>query len=199
MREWVEETFPNFLRNFHDEYPDNLIELWFQDETRFGQKTKISRVWSEIGSRRTAVNQNGFTCAYLFGAVNVFTGKHVGFLVPECNSEMMNIHLSLISKEIAVNSHVALVVDGAGWHQGSGLQIPNNISLLSLPPYSPELNPVERLWLWLKQNHLCNTTYKDMNAILDAGVHAWQALTDDIVKSVCSVTYATCGRPFSIW
>ncbi len=83
--------------------------------------------------------------------------------------------------------HIILVVDGAGWHRSKQLLIPENISLCYLPPYSPELNPIERLWLYLKEKYLSFKTYDTLENILDAGQNAWQCLSSDEIKSVCRV------------
>ena len=86
----------------------------------------------------------------------------------------MNLHLAEISREVSRGAHAVLVLDGAGWHQtGGALQVPKNISLLHLPPYAPELNPVENLWAFLRGNKLSNRVFETYDAILDACCHAW--------------------------
>ncbi len=108
--------------------------MWFADEARVGQKGTLTYVWAERGSRPVAVRDNRHDSAYLFGAA---------IIMPAVNSEAMAEHLREISTQVAPGAHAVLVLDGAGWHQaGERLPVPDNISLLSLPPYSPELNPV---------------------------------------------------------
>ena len=90
----------------------------------------------------------------------------------------MNLHLVEISRTVTPGAHAVLVLDGAGWHKlGGALRLPDNISLLTLPPYSPELNPVENIWQLLRQNHLSNRVFATYDAIVDACCHAWNALT----------------------
>ena len=102
----------------------------------------------------------------------------------------MNIHLGLVSQHLAVNSHALLIMDQAGWHSSAkDLKISTNITILDLPPYSPELNPVERLWLWLKENHLSNIFIKKGDDLLELGCKVWNKLNNDIVKSVCHENY----------
>lgn len=92
----------------------------------------------------------------------------------------MNEHLAEISRHVAPGAHAVVTLDGAGWHQPSGkLRVPDNISLLPLPPYSPELNPVENVWQFLRQNHLSNHVYETYDAIIDACSNAWNALIDE--------------------
>ena len=101
-----------------------------------------------------------------------------GLVLPAANGHAMNEHLAEISRQVAPGAHAVVTLDGAGWHQPGGrLRVPDNISLLPLPPYSPELNPVENDWQFLRQNHLSNRIYETYDDILDACCEAWNALT----------------------
>ncbi len=96
-----------------------------------------------------------------------------GLVLPFANSEMMNLHLAEIGKAVTLGHHALLVLDGAGWHQAGGrLSVPGNLTLLRLPPYSPELNPVENVWQFLRQNKLGNRVFDGYDAIVDAGCDA---------------------------
>ena len=115
--------------------------------------------------------------AYLFGAVCPARDLGVGLVLPEVNSEAMSLHLAEISKHVRPGAHAVINLDGAGWHQSGGrLRVPDNISLLPLPPYSPELNPVENIWQFLRQNYLANRVFNTYDAIVDACCDAWNAL-----------------------
>jgi hypothetical protein len=89
----------------------------------------------------------GFASAYLFGAVCPSQGKAAALIMPICNTAAMNHHLCEISSQVAADAHAMVILDGASWHNSDGLMVPSNITLLALPSYSPELNPVERVWL----------------------------------------------------
>ena len=119
--------------------------MWFQDEARVGQKNTLTRVWGQTGSRPPAPKDLGFASAYLFGAVCPSEGKAAALIMPVCNTTAMNHHLSEISSQVAADAHAVVILDRAGWHRSQGLVIPANVTLLELPPYSPELNPVERI------------------------------------------------------
>lgn len=109
----------------------------------------------------------------------------------------MNLHLLEISRHVAPGAHAVVVLDGAGWHQTGGrLSVPENISLLSLPPYSPELNPVENIWQYLKQNFLSNRVFNTYDAIVDACCSAWNALMDlpDRIRSIAQREWAKTVR-----
>jgi hypothetical protein len=101
-------------------------------------------------------------------------------IMPHADTEAMNEHLKEISTQVEPGSHALLVCDGAGWHQrGKKLIVPDNISLLSLPPYSPELNPMEKVWDYLRQNKLCTLVWNTYEDIVDACQEAWRFLVND--------------------
>ena len=89
----------------------------------------------------------------------------------------MNLHLSEISTQVNTGAHAVVILDRAGWHKTGGkLRVPDNISLLYLPAYSPELNPAENIWQYLRQNHLSNRIHPNYKAIVDACCDAWNQL-----------------------
>ena len=82
-----------------------------------------------------------------------------------------------------------MILDQAGWHRSNALAIPANVTLLPLPAYSPELNPVERVWLYLKERFLSHRLLADYDAIVDAACNAWDRLLAESgrIKSLCSI------------
>jgi transposase len=105
----------------------------------------------------------------------------------------MNLHLKEISTQVIPGAHAVLVLDNAGWHQTGGrLKVPDNISLLHLPPYSPELNPVENVWQYLRQNYLSNRVFETYTAIVDACCDAWNALValPEQIRSIATREWA---------
>lgn len=107
---------------------------------------------------------------------------------------MMNLHLAEISRHVRPGSHAVVLLDGAGWHQTGGkLKVPDNISLLKLPPYSPELNPTENIWQYLRQNWLSNRVFNSYDAIVDACCDAWNALTAEPgrIRSIATRPWAS--------
>ena len=118
------------------------LEVWFQDEARVGQKGWIPYQWAPIGSRPPAVRDNRHDSVYMFGAICPAREVGAAIIMPAANTEAMNEHLAEISTQVQPGAHAVLICDGAGWHQrGKKLRIPTNISLIPLPPYSPELIP----------------------------------------------------------
>ena len=154
------------------------VELWFADEARVGQKNKITRRWARRGSRPSAPKDQRTASAYLFGAICPAEGKGAGLVLPRCTSESMSLHLAEISHRVAPGAHAVVLLDRAGWHHSRRLVIPANITLLPLPPKAPELNPVENVWQFLRDNWLSNRIFASYEDILDHCCAAWNRLVD---------------------
>ena len=160
-------------------HPQQRIELWFQDEARFGQKGCNSRVWAPRGSRPRAVRQTDYEWVYLFGAVCPASGQSNAWIMPQANTLTMQAQLDDLGRSLQHDVHALLVPGGAGWHVSRALRVPSNMTLLKLPPYAPELNPAEMLWRELRQRHLSNRLYPDIEALDSALGSAWLRLSDD--------------------
>ena len=98
--------------------------------------------------------------------------------MPACNTEAMNLHLAEITKEITPGRHAALLLDQAGWHLSRRLVVPENITLVPLPPKCPELNPVENIWQFLRDNWISNRIFASYENLLDHCCFAWNKLID---------------------
>jgi hypothetical protein len=163
--------------------------VFFLDEARLGQQGTLTRVWAPRGSRPSAVKQTRYEWVYLYAAVEPATGESVALLAPNVDTGTFNVFLRMLAAEVKPGEHVVLVMDRAGWHKSKALRLPPCVTVLLLPPYSPELNPVENLWHYLRSHHLSNRAYDDYDHLLDAGSAAWRALTPDVLKSVCACPY----------
>lgn len=135
------------------------------------------------------VRQTEYEWIYVFGAVNPVNGKSSALLAPTVNTDYMNHHLRFISEQAGQDVHVVLVLDRAGWHIAKALEVPTNITLLHLPPYSPELNPIERLWAYIKSHYLSNRIYKNYQEIFDVTTEAWNKITQNQFKSICNTSW----------
>ncbi len=180
------ETAPDFKKGFPPSWARSRakqprgtpIEIWFQDEARIGQKNKITRRWARLGTRPSAPHDQRTSSAYIFGAVCPVEGKGAGLVLPCCNTEAMALHLEEISAAVAPDAHVVLVLIQAGWHVSKKLPVPSDITLLPLPPKSPELNPVENISQFMRDNWLSNRVFKSHEDVLDHCCYAWNRLTD---------------------
>jgi len=137
------------------------------------------------------LRQTKYEWLYVIGAVCPQTGQSIGLLSPYINAEIMNIYLQQFSRELALNVHAVLIWDRAGFHKSKELRIPGNVTIIPLPSYSPELNPVENLWHYLRSHYWANLAYVDYDDLRYAAVEAWQktALDPEIIKSVCRARY----------
>lgn len=146
-------------------------------------------MWADKGSRPRSPRDQRYTWAYLFGAVCPSRGAAAALVLPKANTAAMNLHLAEISRQVATDHHAVLILDGAGWHQpGDKLVVPENISLLHLPPYCPELNPIENIWQFLRQNKLSFRIFNSYDDIVQACCDAWNALAQapDTIRSIAS-------------
>ena len=159
---------------------DRPVEIWFQDEARVGQKGGHAYVWAPRGSRPLMLRDNRHDSAYIFGAICPQRSVGAAIIAPSANTEMMSLHLAEISTQVTSGAHAVLICDGAGWHQsGEHLIVPSNITLLLLPPYRPELNPMENVWDYLRQNKLAARVWDEYEDIIDACKTAWNWLIAD--------------------
>ena len=143
---------------------------------RVGQKTHRTRLWAKTGTRPRQVADLRTGCVYLYGAICPKRGAGAAMVMERADTQGMQLHLDEIGANIALGAHAILILDQAGWHTTGKLKVPGNITLLSLPPRSPELNPVENVWEYLRQRWLSNRIFKDYDAILDAVCDAWNRL-----------------------
>jgi putative transposase len=189
------------------------LEIWFADEARVGQKGTLTYVWARLaegsvrrsrmegqaegrrGSRPPAVRDNRHDSAYLFGAVCPERCVGAAIIMPAVNSEAMGEHLKEISAQVTPGAHAVLLLDRAGWHQqGKRLPIPDNISLLPLPAYSPELNPMENVWEFLRGNFLSHRVWDTYELILRACRDAWNKLMR-MPERIASLTQRSWAKP----
>jgi transposase len=161
---------------------------YYQDEARFGQHGTLTRVWAKVGSRPPAIRQTQYDYLYLFTAVCPETGEACGLITPKINTDTMNIFLEQFSRELPPGVHAVMVLDRAGWHTAKSLNEPANVTLLYLPPKSPELNPVENLWHYLRSHYWSNRLYETWEDLMHAAADAWRrvCLVPELVKTVCA-------------
>ena len=152
------------------------IEVWFQDEARIGQKNGLVRQWARRGTRPIQPADQRYESAYLFGAICPARGVGAGLAMPFADTAAMQQHIDEITIHVARDAHAVLLMDRAGWHTTGNLAWPKNIPPILLPSRSPELNPVENVWQFLRQNWLSNRVFDTYDAIIDAACEAWNKL-----------------------
>jgi len=184
-------AWPDRLRAIAAAQPTKRLRIYFQDESRFGQQGTTTNVWAQQGSRPTAVRQTEYEYLWVLGAVCPETGHAEGLLSPQLNTKIVNEFLAQFARTIPNDEHAVMLWDGAGFHASKQLRVPENVTVVTLPAYSPELNPIENLWHYLKSHFWSNRAYDDYNALEQAAVDAWHkaALDADLMKTVCAAPY----------
>jgi transposase len=166
----------------------NNNRIMFFDEGRFGTMTSIKRKWSEKGSKCEVKIKQGYKNFYVYSSVCPKSGEKFSLYLPEVNTKMMNIYLKELSRYFS-GEKLILIMDRAGWHKSKDLKVPENIKIEYLPPYSPELNPVERLWKWLKENTIHNRIFEKLEDIMDSLTEELKALTKEEIRKLCRCSY----------
>lgn len=164
------------------------LRIFFFDESRFGTHSKLGHGWFEKGSRTSIPVKLGFKNFYLYSSVEPLSGDSCTLLLPKVNTQCMNIFLDEMS-HLYNGQKIALVMDGAGWHKSKSMRLPENIEIIYLPPYSPELNPVEKLWQYIKTNTIRNRIYESIEHLKDTICSFVSGLPNADLKSVCSCRY----------
>lgn len=158
------------------------------DEARFGTHSKMGHGWFATGKRSRIAFKLGFKYFYVYSAVEPATGEVFNLLLPKVNAEIMSLFLEELSKTYA-SDQLFVVMDGAGWHKSKSLKVPENIEILFLPPYCPELNPVERLWLQVRRETVRNKIYASLADLESAVCTFLTSLSKVTITQVCTVNW----------
>jgi len=143
----------------------------FQDEARFGRINDTRRCWAPKGVRPTVCTQIVREYIYAFAAVSPHDGVLDSLVLPVVNAQTMSIFLDEVSTRHP-DDEILMFLDGASWHRANELLLPENVKLKPLPPYSPQLNPVENLWDEIREKWFANTVFKSLDSVEDRLVEA---------------------------
>lgn len=151
-------------------------------------KPTLGKQWALRGVTPKIVVKPGYKNFYVYSAVDPLKGEHFSLILPWVNTDMMSLFLQQLSNACP-NQPILLIVDQAGWHKAKDLQCPAHIRLCYLPAYSPELNPVERLWKWLRM-HVCrNRLFLSLEELLDVLAQTIGHFSSDFLKQLCHCSY----------
>jgi len=168
-------------------HPGKALQLWCEDEAREGQKGRTGHRWFTRGVRPPGCRDRRFLSTYIFAAVRPGHDDAFALVLPEARAVTMDMFLARFAETLPVGVHAVLMLDQAGWHGRAALQVRANITLL--PLYSPQLNPVERVWLYLRERCLSFRLYQSEAAIVDALCTAWNALCDEVGRLTILTSY----------
>ena len=155
----------------------------FEDEAGFGRINKPKPCWCPQGMRPSVPCHHIREHRYAFGAVEPLTGENFFLAMPYCNTNCTNTFLAELSKQYP-DDLILLVCDGAAWHRSKTLVCPENIQLLSIPPYTPEMNPIEQIWKQIRSMGFRNEIFHSLADVVDRLCDTICRLTNDIVKSI---------------
>jgi transposase len=171
----MEKKLPETLHYIRTEWAKGKpIKLMYQDEARFGRISDVRRCWAPKPVRPLCQAMLTHEYTYVYGAIDACTGQLESLILPQVNTNCMQMFLDEVSKRYP-DERIVMVIDGAGWHRSHALKAPENIYLLKLPPYAPELNPIEHVWDELREKYFHNRVFDSLGAL---ELHLMKALRE---------------------
>ena len=155
----------------------------FQDEAGFGRINKPKHCWCSAGVRPSVPCHHIREYRYAYGAVEPLTGESFFLVMPTCNTTCMNIFMEQLSARYS-DDLIVMVCDGAAWHKSKELKIPDNITIVDIPPYTPEMNPIEQIWRELRTQGFKNEVFKTLEDVVNRLCDTIKNLTEEIVSSI---------------
>ena len=155
----------------------------FQDEAGFGRINTPKACWCPANHRPSVPCHRIREYQYAYGAVEPMTGDNFFLVMPKCNTDCMNIFLKKLSEEYKKDT-IVLVCDGASWHKSKTLQIPHNIVILFLPPYTPEMNPIEQIWTYIRNEGFKNEAFNSLKDVINRLCSVICEIAKETVKSI---------------
>lgn len=166
-----------------EKYTNLKVRLMFQDEAGFGRINKPTYCWCFPGHRPSVPCHHIREYRYVYGAVEPLTGENCFLILPYSNTECMNIFLNELSIKYN-DDRIILVCDGAAWHKSKTLVIPENISLIFLPPATPEMNPIEQIWKEIRKLGFKNEVFRTLEKVVDRLCDVICSLTESTIQSI---------------
>jgi transposase len=163
------------------------VNIYFQDESRFGLLTVPRRMLTIRGVKPLMTYQHKFKNFYLFGAFSPITGCQFTLELPKCNSDWFQLYLDQFSQQKPDEFKIVFLDNGA-FHKAKDLCIPHNIELIFLPPYSPELNPAEKMWRHFK-DRIANIAFKTLDDLSLSLSQLIIELKNETIKSLTAFDY----------
>ena len=183
----MEKKLSQTLEEICQDWERDSVRLMFQDEARFGRINDVRRCWAPKPIRPLCQAMLTHEYTYAYAAIEPITGTMDAFILPQVNTHCMQLFLNEVGAR-HLGQNIVMVLDGAGWHSSKSLIAPPNIRLLALPPYAPELNPVEHIWDELREKCFHNKVFDSLNALEDDLAFGLLAMenTPEVVKSIAA-------------
>lgn len=159
------------------------VRLMFQDEAGFGRINRPRHCWCPERVRPSVPCHYVREYEYAYGAVEPKTGESFFLILPCCNAYCMNLFLEELSKAYP-DDLILLVCDGAMWHKEEVMKLPGNIQILHIPPYTPEMNPIEQVWSLIRRLGFRNECFASLDKVTDRLCDTINSLTPAMIHSV---------------
>ncbi len=172
------------IRNSLNKDKYSSVNLYFQDESRFGLMTHIRKCLTASGVKPVIAYQHKFSTTYLYGSYSPINGDSFVWEVDGVNSTIFEQYLKEFS-QYKPKEYKVVIIDNAGFHSTKNIEIPDNIYLLRIPPYSPELNPCEQIWQYIKTRYK-NQLFKTMDALKNWLYETVNSMNPETIKSITS-------------
>ena len=170
-------------------HPDKQVQLWAQDEARLGLQPILRRIWAPVGKQPYCDHKRGYQWVYLYHFLRPSTGDSHCLIMPTVNNEAMSLALENWIQDLpqAEDKILVLLVDQAGWHMSKKLRVPENVVLYPLPPYTPELQPVEASWPLFREP-LANRFFAQLDDLVVCLIHRCRWLADhpELLRARCA-------------
>ncbi|HEW0732433.1 TPA: IS630 family transposase, partial [Streptococcus pneumoniae] len=179
----IKSQFKKKRKRFKTSRPFHKVRLMYQDEAGFGRISKLGSCWSPIGVGPHVHSHYIREFRYCYGAVDAHTGESFFLRAGGCNTEWMNVFLEELSQAYP-DDYFLLVMDNAIWHKSSTLKIPTNIGFAFIPPYTPEMNPIEQVWKEIRKRGFKNKAFRTLEDVMNQLQDVIQGLEKEVIKSI---------------
>lgn len=156
----------------------------FFDEARFGRISDISYCWCFEGYRPVVPSLCVREYMYVFGAVDPISGDSSFIIAPNCNTDWTNAFFDVVSNMFP-NDYIIMVGDNASWHKSKGLNLPNNMELMYIPAYTPEMNPTEQVWDEIREKDFKNRFFGSLKKVTQQLCESFANIPQSLIKSLC--------------
>ncbi|HGJ6698253.1 TPA: IS630 family transposase [Streptococcus pneumoniae] len=179
----IKSQFKKTRKRFKTSRRFHKVRLMYQDEAGFGRISKLGSCWSPIGVGPHVHSHYIREFRYCYGAVDAHTGESFFLIAGGCNTEWMNAFLEELSQAYP-DDYLLLVMDNAIWHKSSTLKIPTNIGFAFIPPYTPEMNPIEQVWKEIRKRGFKNKAFRILEDVMNQLQDVIQGLEKEVIKSI---------------
>lgn len=179
------------MRELREKNPEKKVRIMFQDEAGFGRINKPKHCWCAKGTRPSVPCHHIREYRYAYGAVDPISGDNVFWVMPYSNTACMNAFLQELSK-VYPEDLIVLVCDGAAWHKSRGLVVPSNIVMRHIPPYTPEMNPIEQIWREIRTRGFRNEVFLTLEKVVDRLCSTINALSNETIQHITRRDWLLC-------